>query len=644
MSLTPSLPACTSNDKVSLMIWPFAADIALGLTAALTALLTALIGWTHRRQHRALLPLAAIMATTGAWITADLARHMTLDPALQMLWFRSAGAAKLILPPLWLWFVLLYAGFPHWATRRLQGLLAIEPLLLGLISLSDRLSPLYWGVPQPSAEPVAGPLIWVHRAYGLGLILVTTALLIHNWLDARHNHGSPAQAQPAQSREALAAAIGLPLLSAILAPLLELPLLPPLAFGLAGLLVTRSLFRITPAGAPVITPLFDRLSDGLILVDNANRIVTLNAAAGAALGETVQDLLGRPLSEIRGLAALVSGDPQRSTTLFSPITRRTYQLGLVPMDTDMLPGITAAILLRDVTRPQPLDPSRQAPLPLAETNRILKHEILATISHELRTPLNAIVGYTSLLGQGTYGPLNERQIERLNRIGSSSQQLLHVVNNFLDLAILESTPPTLALEHVDLSILLDDCRRALESSLEGKDLSLRVELPAQIPPALADGRRLRQALDHLLDNAIKFTPSGSITLRVSHMPPGAPHLPPELPPAAGGWVAIAITDTGVGIDPQARPRIFEGFVQADSSTTRPYGGMGLGLAIARRLVEGMQGTIWVESVLGTGSTFTVLLPAALQPAPAGQGSIASSLEAAPTSRIDHVASIPHLAG
>jgi PAS domain-containing protein len=382
------------------MTWPFAADIALGLTAALTALLTALVGWTHRRQHRALLPLAAIMATTGAWLTADLARHMTLDPTLRLLWFRSAGAAKLILPPLWLWFVLLYAGFPHWATRRLLGLLAIEPLLLGLISLSDRLSPLYWSVSQPSGEPVAGPLIWVHRAYGLGLILVTTALLVQDWLDARHNHGSPAQAQPAQSREALAAAIGLPLLSAILAPLLELPLLPPLAFGLAGLLVTRSLFRIMPAGTPAIAPLFDRLSDGLILVDNANRIVTLNAAASVALGEPSQDWLGRPLSEIRGLAALVSGDPQRSTTLFSPITRHTYRLGLVPMDTDMLPGITAAILLRDVTRPLPADESRQPQPSLAETNRLLKHEILATISHELRTPLNAIVRYSSLLGQG----------------------------------------------------------------------------------------------------------------------------------------------------------------------------------------------------------------------------------------------------
>ncbi len=628
------------------MTWSSAANIALGLTTALVALLIAFLGWTHRSQHRALLPLAAVLATSAAWIAAEMARHLTVDPVLWMFWLISANAASLILPPLWLWFILPYAGLPHWVTRRLFGLLLIEPAVLAVLSLGTPLNNLFWQVSQPPDDPVFGPLAWVHRIYGLGLILVTTALLAHHLLSAEDK-----QTQPVPARATLLSATGLPLAGAILAPLLSVALLQPLAFVFAGLLAARSLFRITPVNGPAEWPLFDRLSDGLILVDDTQHIVALNTAASVALNEPSQELLGRPLSNVPGLASLVTGNPAQTTTLYSSITHRTYRLGLVSMGMEELPGVSLAIILRDVTLARPAAETYSQPQTMAETNRILKREILATMSHELRTPLNAIVGYTCLLGQGTYGPLNERQLERLDRINHSSQQLLHVVNNFLDLAMLESAPLPLEIEQVDVARLLDNCRLATQPLLAAKDLSLCVELAAGIPPALADGRRLRQALDHLLDNAIKFTPSGSVTLRAAHLPPGAPDLPPgapdlppDLPQPEAGWVAIAIADTGVGIDPQARPLIFDGFVQADSSTTRPYGGMGLGLAIARRLIEQMQGTIWVESVLGTGSTFTILLPAAPCPAPDDPIPTDSPAETAPANRIDHVASVPYLAG
>ncbi len=244
----------------------------------------------------------------------------------------------------------------------------------------------------------------------------------------------------------------------------------------------------------------------------------------------------------------------------------------------------------------------------------LKSELLANMSHELRTPLNAIIGYSEMLLSQVYGELNPKQVDRLSRVYTGGKHLLNLINDVLDLSRIETGQMNLVLAPLSIAEVIYDVITDMTARAQAKGLAIRVEMPPELPQVRADAMRIHQILTNLVDNAIKFTDSGSITVRARRVASqGEQFTTPEMaaPSVAlpdGEWLAISVADTGIGISPADQQLIFDAFRQVDSSSVRKYEGTGLGLTIAQHLVRMHQGLIWVESSPGAGSTFTILLP------------------------------------
>ena len=222
-----------------------------------------------------------------------------------------------------------------------------------------------------------------------------------------------------------------------------------------------------------------------------------------------------------------------------------------------------------------------------------KSQFLANMSHELRTPLNAILGYTELILDEIYGEVPETLRDVLERVQQSGHHLLDLINDVLDISKMEAGQLTLSLNDYSMAEVVYTVSTAVESLATEKGLALKVELPADLPLGRGDERRLAQVLLNLVGNAIKFTDAGEVQIQVT---------------ATDGAFVVAVADTGPGIAEADQPKIFEEFQQADSSSTRPKGGTGLGLTIVKRIVEMHGGRVWVESSLGKGSTFWFTLP------------------------------------
>ena len=223
----------------------------------------------------------------------------------------------------------------------------------------------------------------------------------------------------------------------------------------------------------------------------------------------------------------------------------------------------------------------------------LKDEFLANTSHELKTPLNGIIGIGQSLQNGIAGELNPVIDENLSLIIYSAKRLSHLVKDILDFSKLKHQDIELQLKSVGVKEIVDIVLSACKTSIDKKALKLVNTVAIDLPPVLADENRLQQILYNLVGNAIKFTETGEI--KVSAI-------------KNEDYITISVTDTGIGISEDKLERIFESFEQADGSIARSYGGTGLGLAISKKLVELHGGKISVNSVLGSGSTFTFTLP------------------------------------
>jgi signal transduction histidine kinase len=222
-----------------------------------------------------------------------------------------------------------------------------------------------------------------------------------------------------------------------------------------------------------------------------------------------------------------------------------------------------------------------------------KSDFLASMSHELRTPLNAILGYAELLVDGIYGALPARPKDVLERIQNNGKHLLALINDVLDLAKIEAGQLTLTLEDYSLPEVVKSVVTATEPLATSKGLKFTATVQDGMPMAHGDARRVSQVLLNLVGNAIKFTDEGEIEIGAK---------------LDKGQFVLTVRDTGPGIPDADQERIFGEFQQIDNSNTRKKGGTGLGLAISKRMVEMQGGTIAVESMLGQGSTFRVVLP------------------------------------
>ena len=223
----------------------------------------------------------------------------------------------------------------------------------------------------------------------------------------------------------------------------------------------------------------------------------------------------------------------------------------------------------------------------------LKSEFLAAMSHELRTPLNVIIGYTSLMRERIYGELSDAQDDTLHKVYITSQHLLALINDVLDLSKIEAGKMPLHVEEVDLAAMIADLSETIMPMVRKKQLDYQTIVEPNVPTITTDRTKLKQILLNLLSNAIKFTPEGIVRIEVQRLE---------------GGVGISVIDSGIGIKPEFLEVIFEDFRQLDQSHTREYGGTGLGLSITKNLLTLLGGRVKVESNYGNGSHFRITLP------------------------------------
>ncbi|HEY5793276.1 MAG TPA: Cache 3/Cache 2 fusion domain-containing protein, partial [Chthoniobacterales bacterium] len=274
-------------------------------------------------------------------------------------------------------------------------------------------------------------------------------------------------------------------------------------------------------------------------------------------------------------------------------------------------GITGAILLVIVAASFWLASRLSAALALTETARQeallardaaesanrTKSAFLANMSHELRTPMNAIIGYSEMLIEDAEDGGNDAAIADLQKIRSAGKHLLALINDVLDLSKIEAGKMTLYLEEFSVDQMLGEVVSTVQPLLDKNQNKLDLQKDAGLGTMKSDLTKVRQTLFNLLSNASKFTEKGLITLSAkTFSQQGSP------------WIQIRVADTGIGMTPGQLGRLFQAFTQADDSTTRKYGGTGLGLVISRKFCQMMGGDISVESLAGQGSAFTVDLP------------------------------------
>ena len=323
--------------------------------------------------------------------------------------------------------------------------------------------------------------------------------------------------------------------------------------------------------------IFANIQDGVIILNEEGHVQLVNRAVEVAFEISGKDIRGKQISEVihhPDVDALL----KRAQTLPLKYHEINFDDGRI-FNAQYTPisGFGTVITMQDISYLKQLDR--------------MKNEFVHTVSHDLRSPLTSVLGYTELVER--VGALNEQQVEFLNRIRSSVQSITSLVNDLLDLSRLEAGFDTRR-EIVHLENVLKFAMDTIEGQFKLNALSVETDIDQDLPELRGNPIRLRQLLDNLLANAVKYAPKAT-RIRISLH-------------AEDSQVIFSIEDEGPGIPPAEQGRIFEKFYRA-SNVPDEVGGSGLGLAIVKSIVESHQGRIWVESILGKGSAFFVVLPA-----------------------------------
>jgi signal transduction histidine kinase len=282
-------------------------------------------------------------------------------------------------------------------------------------------------------------------------------------------------------------------------------------------------------------------------------------------------------------------------------TRQPRARDLGPLEAQVVQLLASAIGTGLIRQEQDAEATRlRVAKEAAEQADTAKSRFLANMSHELRTPLNAIIGYTELL-QEEAEDLGQQALQPdLERIHVSAQHLLALINDILDLSKIEAGKMELLVEPFDLAGLVRDVAVTVQPLVQQNGNNLEVRCAPDLGAVRSDATRLRQCLFNLLSNACKFTQKGTIAVDVVRKEDGG-----------RAWVSFRVSDTGIGMTAEQLQRLFQPFMQADASTTRKYGGTGLGLTICRKIARLMGGDVTAESTPGKGSAFTLQVPADL---------------------------------
>jgi signal transduction histidine kinase len=527
----------------------------------------------------------------------------TLERA--MLWSVMQYFGISFLPALALIFSVQFTGHGHWLKGWRIAVPWVIPAITMVLKITDRFHGLIYE--KVSAEVLHGLLVldisggswyWVHIGYINLAMLVAVVLMIRQLIYSTETFRAQAVI----------------LLMGALAPwsghlfyvtggsYLGLDL-SPFFFSVFGLMVAVGIYRYGLFDlAPIAREhVFTDMLDAIVVVDPQHRIIDHNTMAEKLFPQPGGFSTGKPAADFfksyPTIIQFLKTGGERNEISFDPKTDPTvYLLEKTPVFNKKRILLGYIFSFKNITTIKQAEEALIKAKQQAEFANKAKSEFLANMSHEIRTPMNAILGFTEALSGKLKDPAHKKMIES---VASSGKLLMSLLNDLLDLSKIEAGQLLMHPRQVNLPGIVEEIQTLFEDALEKKGLSMQTETSEDFPAVLhLDEMRIRQVFFNLVGNAVKFTNRGGIRI--------------ELDFAADdhyrGTLKIRVADTGIGIPENIKEEIFKAFYQQAGVLTKEFGGAGLGLAISRRLIEKMEGELSVESSVGEGSVFTIVIP------------------------------------
>jgi PAS domain S-box-containing protein len=599
------------------MTWQFNPFAVPSLVAAVILFFVTLAVWRRRKTPAASSFIA--MACAIIWWCMFNGVYMLGGNAYTHYLFTTFQYPGIVtLPVFWLVFALQYTDNNAWVTPRNIILLLIYPFITLALVFTNPWHHWMWShVPANldwngwfyTIKIVAGPNWWGMVVYSYTLITIASAvILVHLF-----------RSQELYQRQTRPILLGIfaPWVSNVifvfnLSPILNWDL-TPLTFAISGVafswsLASYGIFELTPIANDVVV---HNLRDAVFTLDQQGRIVNLNPFAAQVANRPASEIIGQPMETLiddrddlldlyhRSTAA--PGDELMTEIVLERAgTSRYFEAHLSPLRDHADKFVGRLLILRDVTERKLSEIAMQQAREAAESANKAKSVFLASMSHEIRTPMNAVIGMSGLLLDTN---LTAEQRDYAETIRSSGDALLSIISDILDFSKIEAGRMDMEAQAFPLRDCVESALGMVAARALEKNIKTAYVIEDGVPSSIVgDAARLRQVLANLLSNAVKFTEKGEVCLTVRI----------EQTKAASVVLKFLIRDTGIGLSQAGIGRLFQPFVQADSSTTRKYGGTGLGLAISKRLVELMGGEMFVESAgLGQGSTFSFTIEVAV---------------------------------
>lgn len=567
------------------------------LVAAIIAAVMTVYSW--RRKSVPGLRAFALMTAGLAWWSLWYGAEIALPGLAVKLWMARAEYIGIVSVPCgWALFAVGYTGRDRWLTRKWIIALAVVPVVTILAAFTNDFHHLFYtsitlneNGPLSVLDASYGALWFLNFSYSYLMMLAGTIYLLVGVFSIPRGYWFQ---QTLLILSPLLPWIANALYILRLSPIPQLDL-SPLAFTVSAAILATDIFRfglfnVTPVARSAVV---DHLNIAVLVVDNRNQVVDINPAACKLVGCRPSDALGQPVEKVlhrwQKYVEHFSNVVEANEEIVIPGEQMQYhyRLQINPIYNSARRVTGRLILLTDITK----DKLAEQAMSMAE----VRAEFLAKVSRELQTPLNGVLATTGQLQNGLFGMLTYQQERALRQIVERVQHLSQLMNDLLQHTQLVAGQFSLDMKEFAPDQLLNRVHEMFDLAARRKGLWLKTELSPGVPlRLLGDPMRLYQILSNLTDNAIKFTESGEVKVRL--FAPDAKH-----------W-GIEVSDTGVGIPEERQKYIFDAFQLTDFNVTQSYRGIGLGLAIVKQLVDAMGGALRLLPDRKPGATFLVTLP------------------------------------